>query len=327
MTLRVLSPGLLTTVQDLGRLGYERFGVPQSGAMDFFALRAANRLVGNPPGAAGLEFTLEPPVLRAGQDLLVAFAGRGYALAVQGRRAGAWRAAVAWRGEEIRFLAEGTGGWGYLAVLGGIDVPPVMGSRSTFLRGGFGGWQGRILHAGDVLPVGRGPVGERPGDWKQRAGRWLPPEMRPRYADVVEVLVVTGPQEDAFPEEALRTFLSAEYSITATSDRMGYRLAGPPLEHRAGADLLSEPLTWGAVQVPADGQPMVMMADRPTTGGYPKAATLATAALPLLAQAMPGSGRVRFTPVSVEAAQQQYRALMAGLEDGIEEEADENAYG
>lgn len=322
MSFRVLSPGSLTTVQDLGRLGYERFGVPQSGAMDFIALRAANRLVGNPPGAAGLEFALVPPVLQAREDLLVAVAGRGYALSIHGRRAGMWRAAIAWAGEEIHFLSEGSGGWGYLAVLGGIDVPPVMGSRSTFLRGRFGGWQGRALRAEDVLPVGANPRGA----WKQRAGSWLPLEKRPQYADITEVPVVLGPQEEDFTEEALRVFLSAEYMISATSDRMGYRLAGPRLEHRAGADLLSEPLAWGAVQVPADGQPMVMMADRPTTGGYPKIATVTRAGLPLLAQAMPGSGRVRFKAVSVEEAQRRYQDLMAGLESEIEEEEDA-AYG
>lgn len=320
MPLTVISPGLLTTVQDLGRLGYQRFGVPQSGAMDEFALRAANRLVGNPPQAAGLEFVLDAPLLQAGEDCLVALAGRGFALLVQDRRVGAWRAALVRRGEIIRFLPDPSPGWGCLAVLGGIAVPPVLGSRSTYVRGAFGGWRGRLLQAQDALPVGA----ERPRGWKAWAGRWLPPGLRPAYTDQVSVRVILGPQADAFTSGALETFLSGEYSVSPASDRMGYRLAGPRLAHRGGADLLSEPLAWGALQVPADGLPMAMMSDRPTTGGYPKIATVARCDLPLLAQAMPGIGRVRFQAVSVEEAQRQVHEMLERLELGIE--GDEDGY-
>ncbi len=318
MPLRVLSPGPLTTIQDLGRFAYERFGVPQSGAMDWFALRAANALVGNPPDAAGLEFILEAPVLQAGEDCLVAAAGRGYALQVHGRRVGLWRAAWVRRGEVISLAREGASGWGYLAVLGGIDAPLVMGSRSTYLRGNFGGWHGRVLREEDALPVST----NYPRGWKERAGRWLPLDKRPMYADEANIPVIMGPQEQAFTAEALELFTRETFAISATSDRMGYRLEGPRLEHRGSPDLISEPLAWGAVQVPADGMPMVLMSDRPTTGGYPKIATVARAGLPLLAQAMPGSGRVRFCPVSLAEAQRQLHQRMEWIETGIEGDED-----
>lgn len=323
MLLRVLLPGLLTTIQDSGRFGYERFGVPQSGAMDWFALHAANALAGNPPsasgpGAAALEFALEAPVLQASDDCLVAAAGRGYVLHVQNRPVGLWRAALVRRGEVLSFSKEDTPGWGYLAVLGGIDVPEVMGSRSTYLRGGFGGWRGRALQEGDALPV----RAEYPHGWWERAGRWLPPEKRPPYSGEASIPVIGGPQEQAFTDEALRLLYNEAYTVSTVSDRMGYRLSGPRLPHRNSADLISEPLTWGAVQVPADGMPMTMMSDRPTTGGYPKIATVARAGLPLLAQVMPGSGRIRFQRVTVAEAQSQYRQMAAWIETGIEGDED-----
>jgi biotin-dependent carboxylase-like uncharacterized protein len=319
MVLHVLAPGPFTTIQDLGRLGYERFGVSQSGAMDWFALRAANVLVGNPAGAATLEFALDAPVLQTDEDCLVAAAGRGYSLRIQGRPVGQWRAALVRQGETIHFLNEGTAGWGYLAVLGGVDVPLLMGSRSTYLRGGFGGLDGRLIQAGDNLPTG----GVRSGRWRDYAGRWLPPDRRPVYQDEVVVPVVAGPQADLFTSDAQNVFLMEEYNISATSDRMGYRLNGPLLPHLGGADLISEAMSWGAVQVPADGMPMVMMSDRPTTGGYPKIATVTRAGLPLLAQAMPGNGRVRFTMISIEDAQARYREIVAGIEQGIEGDEDD----
>ena len=229
-----------------------------------------------------------------------------------------WRAALARRGEVIQFSMTGSPGWGYLAVAGGIDVPPVMGTRSTYLRGGFGGLDGRVLLPGDHLPV----TGELPPGWQSLAGRHIPLDLRPPYAAQVSLPVILGPQADAFSEAGLRTFLSTEFGVSPTSDRMGYRLAGSPVEHRGGADLLSEGIAAGAVQVPADGQPIVMMSDRPATGGYPKIATLARVGLPLLAQALPGVGQVRFHTIRVEEAQAQYRRLVGGIEEGLRGDED-----
>jgi antagonist of KipI len=317
MSLRVLEPGFLATVQDLGRTGYESLGVPVNGAMDAFALRAANALVGNPSGAAGLEFTLQDLVLQAQADCLVALTGTGFELEVDGRRLPAWMA-VAVRRRWIIHLHEVTGeggaggGWGYLAVNGGITVPVVMGSRSTYLRGGFGGFDGRPLQAGDILPVG--PFNPAV---LELAGRCLPASLRPAYARQAAIQVILGPQADYFTEGGIQTYLENEYAVTHLSDRMGYRLDGPPVQHARGADILSEGVCFGSVQVPADGCPIVLMADRQTAGGYPKIATVISADLPLLAQCAPGSGRVRFRTTTVSAAQARYRALLAGIEEGI----------
>jgi antagonist of KipI len=315
--LEVLIPGPLTTVQDLGRAGYERYGVPPSGAMDWFALWAANRLVGNPPGAAGLEFSLGGPDLRAGSDCLVAAAGVGYDLFIQGRRVGLWRAALVWAGEVIHLEPLPGAGWGCLAIAGGIDLPPVMGSRSTYLRGGFGGLDGRALQPGDRLPGGGLPAGA-----KRRAGRRLAAAYRPAYAAQVSLPVVLGPQLEVFGEAGAETLLGGEFAVSPTSDRMGYRLAGPGITHLGSPDLLSEGIAPGSVQVPADGQPIVLMSDRPTAGGYPKIATLARVGLPLLAQAMPGVGKVRFAAVSVAEAQARLRNLVDGIEKGLGGDAD-----
>ena len=311
--LRVITPGFLTTIQDIGRTGYLAFGVPPSGAMDWFALHAANRLAGNLPDAAGLEFTLEAPELLAEADCLVAAAGRGFDLWVSGRWVGLWMAAWVRRGEVIQFSVRPEGGWGYLAVAGGIATEPVLGSRATYLRGALGGLDGRALQAGDLLPVG--PVRK---DCILRAGAYLSARVQPRYSELVELLAVPGPQAEAFREAGQAVFYASAYQISPASDRVGYRLTGERVTHSAGADLLSEGMAPGSVQVPADGQPIVMMSDRPTTGGYPKIATVGRASLPLLAQCQPGLGRVMFRQVSVQAAQQAYRCLLASIDEGIE---------
>ena len=305
--LMTLDPGFLTTVQDLGRQGCERYGVPVSGAMDRLALMAANALVGTPLGTAGLEFALSGPAFQAsGGGCLVAASGRGFSLQVGGRPIPLWMAAWVRTGESITLQASGSG-WGYLAVGGGIDVPLVMGSRSTYLRGGFGGLEGRSLRAGDKLEIG-------PGSAYELAGQELPQALRPAYSDQPVIDVVLGPQTQAFSEAGLATFLGQEeYALTSACDRMGYRLAGPRIAHRKGADVLSEGVPLGAVQVPGDGQPIVLMADRQTAGGYTKFGVVASASLPLLAQCPPGAGKVRFRAVAVDEAQAKWRGIVGHL--------------
>jgi antagonist of KipI len=265
---------------------------------------AANALVGNPPGAAGLEAALLGPVLEVagGDGCLVAAAGRGFRLEVGGRAIPLWMAAWARCGERISLRAVGPG-WGCLAVSGGIAVPPVMGSRSTYLRGGFGGLDGRTLQTGDVLDLGAPAAGY------ELAGQELPDELRPAYSDHPLIDVVLGPQAEAFTEAGLAAFLAGEYTLTPACDRMGFRLAGAHIGHRQGADILSEAIPLGAVQVPGDGQPIVLMADRQTTGGYAKIGVVASASLPLLVQCPPGSGSVRFRAVSVGEAQAKWRRI------------------
>jgi biotin-dependent carboxylase-like uncharacterized protein len=196
-----------------------------------------------------------------------------------------------------------------LAVAGGIAVAPVLGSRSTYLRGHFGGLEGRALREGDTLPLGS-PA----GDPLCRAGRSLPTSVLPPYSDRPTLRVVLGPQDDFFTAEAIATFLSGEYRLTTDADRMGCRLKGPAIAHKGPSEIISDGVPLGAVQVPPDGQPIVMLADSQTTGGYPKIATVIRADLPLLAQCVPGRSRVSFAAVSVEEAQARYREQTAALQ-------------
>jgi biotin-dependent carboxylase-like uncharacterized protein len=320
MALQVLEGGFLASVQDQGRLGYERFGVPVSGAMDWFALAAANHLVGNPWDAAGIEMAMQGARLAALETCLVAVAGPGFRLSVAGRTYPAWMSVAAPAGALIEVLGEG-GFWGYLAASGGIATLPVLGSRSTYLRGKFGGLEGRALQPGDVLPLGQPPA----GPLSTLAGRALPVDTLPGYAAAPAIEVVRGPQAAMFPEEAFETFFSASYTVGEASDRMGYRLEGAALAPGTLADILSEGLAAGAVQVPGSGQPIVMLADRQTTGGYRKIATVIRADLPVLAQCPPGSS-VRFVETDVSAAQAKYRRLVDRLSHSLDS-TDEFEYG
>ncbi len=308
MALAVQSAGFLCSIQDAGRFGYERFGVPVSGPMDGFAFSAANRLVGNPGTAAGLEFAYAGPVLTAEDEMLVALAGVGFSLRVAEVDHPAWMAVRVPRGSQLTVVAHENAGWGYLAVSGGILTPPVMGSRSTYTRGRFGGLEGRLLQPGDRLPTGDSGAAAR------LAGRFLPLEDRPAYVLHPTVRVILGPQADAFAEAGLRAFTGSAYTLTRTADRMGYRLQGERIQHRGAADILSDGMALGAVQIPSSGQPIVMLSDRQTTGGYAKIAVVVRADLPLLAQCLPEISQARFRPVSVEEAQQAYRDQMARLE-------------
>ncbi len=302
--LEVIEGGWLTTVQDLGRPGYARYGIPPSGAMDFFALAVANRLVGNPPGAAGLEITLTGPTLRATAPCLVAVTGADLTLQVDGREMPMWMSVFVRRGSVISFGRRRWGCRAYLAIAGGIDVPPVLGSRSTYLPGRFGGLDGRALRPGDRLPIGPAPA-----NLVEQAGRAFPRHLIPPYSDRPVLRAIPGPQDDHFTPEGLKTFFGAEYRILPTSDRMGYRLEGPTVVHGKGTEIISDGVPLGAVQVPPDGQPIVMMADHQTTGGYPKIAAVIRADIPLLAQGVPGESRVSFRPVSIPEAQGWYREM------------------
>jgi biotin-dependent carboxylase-like uncharacterized protein len=319
MTLTVQTPGFVTTVQDAGRYGYQRFGVPVSGPMDAFALAAANRLAGNPADMAGLEFAYSGPTLTTGSECLLALTGVGFTLEVDGARHPAWIGVRARAGAVISVNSEQNAGWGYLAVSGGIQTPLVMGSRATYTRAGFGGLEGRMLQAGDVLPV------QPCRDAAQQAGMVFPAQYRPAYSLHPQLRVILGPQEDAFTPQGLCAFTGSAYTLTRTADRMGYRLEGARIEHRAGADILSDGMVFGAVQVPSNGQPIVMMSDRQTAGGYTKIAVVIRADLPLLAQCSPGVSQVRFQPVGVDEARQAYREQMAALASGIQQPLEDTA--
>ena len=307
-TLEVLEPGLLTTVQDMGRYGYQRYGVPVSGAMDVFALRAANALVGNDAGVAGLEITAMGPRLRFLADTWIAVTGADLSPTLDGRPLLLWRTAEVSQGSTLDFGTPQDGLRAYLGVAGGIDVPLVMGSRSTYLKGDFGGFQGRALRPGDVLST------PSPGEDRELVKRRLPKgTLTPTYGHEHKVRVVLGPQDSAFTAEATSTFLGSTYTVSMDSDRMGSRLDGPTVEHASGPDIVSDGAPLGAVQVPGDGSPIVLLADRGVTGGYAKIATVVTADISALAQAMPGD-TLRFKAVSVQEAEAAYRTQEETLE-------------
>ncbi|MDR1378272.1 MAG: biotin-dependent carboxyltransferase family protein [Synergistaceae bacterium] len=292
----VLKPGMFTTVQDLGRHGYQMWGIPVAGAMDGAALRLGNILVGNEENTAGLEITMTGPVLKV-------LRGEG-CFAVTGAKIGVtkngfplpyWTTHRFVTGDVLALGMVSSGFRAYLCVGGGFDVPLVMGSRSTYTRGGFGGYQGRALRASDLLLTGTADV-----LWAECEGLECPPVLRPNRDPGIPLRAITA-QEDAFAEEGLVTFYSSEYVISNVSDRMGYRMEGPTIAHRETADIISDVTCLGSVQVPGHGQPIVMLADRQTTGGYAKIATVCAVDVENLAQRLPGQ-KVHFARVSVSEA-------------------------
>lgn len=295
MGIKILIPGPLTTVQDLGRTGYQKFGIAPSGALDRAALITANLLAGNPPGAAGLEMTLMGAKMEFTSPAVFAVTGGNFAPALNGAPVPMNAAVSAGPGDTLAFSFAKSGCRAYVAFAGGLDVPAAMGSRSTNLKCGIGGFLGRKLAAGDEIPFA-----PRPGGLPAPAGRsaaYAEPDQKE-----VTLRVVLGPQDDYFTETGLRTFLSKPYAVTNRSDRMGCALDGPAIEARSGVDIISDGIPLGAVQVPASGKPIVMLADRQTTGGYAKIATVVSADLPLFVQRKAGD-IVRFRAVSMREAQ------------------------
>lgn len=292
----VEAPGLLTTIQDAGRAGHQREGLPPAGAMDPFAASTTNLLVGNGRGAATLEITLLGPALRALSDVRVALCGADLSARLDGLPLPLWRTAIVRAGVRLSFGRRVSGARAYLAVAGGFDVPAVLGSRATFLRGGMGGLNGRPLRAGDALEGVRG--GEQALPWP---GRGLRPGDIPAYPLPAVLRVLPGPHPEAFAADALAAFADGIYTLSPRSDRQGYRLDGPVVS-RAGGDILSEAMPLGGLQVPPDGRPILLMADRQTTGGYPLLAVVISTDLPRAAQIAPGD-TVRFVAVTLEEAQ------------------------
>jgi allophanate hydrolase len=296
--LRVLNPGLHTTVQDLGRIGYQALGVPVSGALDSLALQLANALVGNPAGAAALEILGVGPTLQIIADSVrLAVAGAGLVLIHKERALPAWQSVTLFHGEVFRLVLGRESVCAYLAVEGGFSNAPVLGSASTYVRAGLGGFHGRALQRGDEVPLAVDHSAER-------AEHHLPSP--PLAAPDDPIRVVLGPQQQCFTEEALATLLSAEYRVSKHADRMGIRLDGPPLDHRDGWDIVSDAIATGAIQVPGSGRPIVLLADHQTTGGYPKIATVISADLPIVGRRRTGDA-IRFAEVSVEQAEQLAR--------------------
>ena len=305
--LRVVVPGLMTTLQDLGRPGYQRLGVPVSGALDQMSFRAANLLVGNGAGVGALEIAYQGPTLSVEADSVrIAIAG-GHApidiLQPSGEvgrtRLAPFQSGRLVRGEVLRMGALGGSAVAYLAVEGGFDIDPVLGSQSTLTRAAIGGFNGRALQRGDVLALKQAAAAER--DERILAPFDLAPPKRVR--------IVLGPQDDHFTPAGLRTLLTSTYTVSRATDRMGMRLEGPPLEHSSkGYDIVSDGIALGSIQVPGNGLPIILLADRQTTGGYAKIATVVSADIPALGRLAPGAS-IAFEAVGIEVAEAAARRL------------------
>ena len=303
--LRVEEPGLATTVQDLGRPNAINAGVPPGGAMDRFAHSAANLLVGNDAGDATLECTLSGPRLVAEHSCLIAITGADLDPHINGTPVPMWKGLFIGEGGLLTFGGRRTGARAYISVAGGIDGVRWLGSLSTNLMAARGGMSGRPLKAGDSIQI----VGEprRP----IVSGRRMPEHLRPEYGNYA-THAIAGPHIKRLDAEGRRLLFNSPFVVTKDSDRMGYRLEGPRLE-TSGDDLLSFGLTSGAVQVPNGGQPILLMADHQTAGGYPVVATVVSAALPIAAQLLPGD-ELRFVETTLEQAQQMRKALNIALD-------------
>jgi antagonist of KipI len=313
VALTVLRAGVLSTLQDRGRWGWQHVGVPVGGAMDEMSHRAASMLVGNSEDDVTLEVTITGPLLQFGEETIFALCGGDFQPRIGGKSVPMARPVLARAGVQLDLGQCRLGARVYLAVAGGFDVVPVLGSRSTYLRAGFGGFEGRALRRGDVLPTRPRPVGLYPALWQQLAGgaSFVAPKWSVEANTALmahrhhNIRFVPGRHWHGFAPEVRERFCATEYRIAPNSDRMGYRLNGPELPFADAGSLLSEGVTFGTIQVPPDGKPIVLMANRQTTGGYPRIGEVASVDLPLLAQLPPGD-TVRFTQITLDQAQTLY---------------------
>lgn len=328
MSLKIIQPGALTTVQDLGRTGYLDQGIQSSGAADAWSMQAANLLVGNDPGEAVLETTMLGPEICFQAEARIALTGADMSPQINGRKIPLYESCSVRAGDVLKMGFAVSGCRCYLAVAGGFLLEPVLGSCSTNLKCGIGGFQGRALRAGDILPLKEASVpGHAEGAAKTTAGAeregtaepgtgaksaevlakaLAAPPWRLYHEDGVPVLrVVPGPQQEYFTEKGQKTFVSSVYKLTNDSNRMACRLEGEAIEFVTSGDIVSDGIVNGSVQVSSNGMPIVMLADHQTTGGYAKIGTVASVDLPVLAQKKPGE-KLRFAYISVEEAQKLY---------------------
>ena len=297
----VLEPGILTTVQDSGRYGFSQFGVPPSGVLDNFSFRVGNLLVGNREEEACLETTIMGLKLKALSEVVIAITGGDLSPALNGESLDMWRTHLLVEGDIITFKKVRSGCRAYLALSGGFAIPKIMGSRSTYLSGRFGGLEGRALKKGDILYRF-----DRPSPLNKLGFRF-PRDSIPLYGKDLLLRVIPGPQGHHFTEKGFQTFRSSSYQVTPRCDRMGVRLEGPKIERRPDVEesIISEGLISGAIQVPGDGKPIIILTEL-VTGGYTKIATVISTDLPKVAQLKPGD-RVNFEPISIEEAHRLLR--------------------
>ena len=324
MSMTVLRPGLLSSIQDQGRYGFQKYGVIVSGAMDSYALRVANILVGNEEDEGVLEMTLMGPSLRLEQDMLLAITGGDMAPTINGAAVPMWRPVYVKQGSVLDFKGCKPGCRSYLAVAGGYDIPAVMGSKSTYLRAGLGGFHGRALQQDDVL-AGQAPRSKQADrlikqlvvklqDHSFAATNWYAAKAHiPQPSQPIQVRVTCGSQYEQFTPESRTQFFNCPFQVTSQSDRMGYRLSGPVLTLSESLEMVSEAVALGTVQVPPDGNPIILLADRQTAGGYPKIAQVAAVDIALIAQTRPGD-KIDFQEISLEVVEQLYLEREAYLQ-------------
>ena len=302
-TLKILAPGPLTTVQDRGRFGFGRYGVPPSGAVDSFSLRKGNLLVGNTENEASLEITIIGPKIIVLIDIVIAITGADLQPKVNETPLEMWRSQLIKKGDVLSFKGPKSGCRAYLAIGGGICVQTIMGSKSTNLAAQFGGIAGRPLRKGDIISS------DSPGRHINAVGKSFNKALIPSYTKDQVLRVISGPQDDHFSTEAKQIFLDSSFQVTPQSDRTGIRLAGPHIEAKKNLkeSIISEGVVPGTIQIPGDAQPIIILGET-VTGGYRKIATVISADLPLLGQLKPGD-RVNFRKVSMDEA---YQAVQVG---------------
>ncbi|BCB02248.1 biotin-dependent carboxyltransferase family protein [Bacillus sp. KH172YL63] len=311
----VKKPGLLSTIQDLGRYGHQKHGVIVSGSMDPLAHKISNLLVGNPESAATLEITLMGPALQFKETSLISICGGDLSPSIDGKPVPLRRSLLIKAGSTLRFKSAKNGCRSYLAVAGGFNVPPVMNSRSTYIRAGIGGMAGRALQEGDILEAG--PLNQESkniinyllpylGEEDFTEIDWsISSEFISSYHQKQPIRVIPGTEYELFTEESRQQFFHKPFKVTAQSDRMGYRLEGTSLQLEEAFNMISEAVVFGTIQVPANGEPIILLADRQTAGGYPRIGYIASVDLPIIAQTKPGE-ELTFTMISHEQAQELY---------------------
>lgn len=298
MGIRILKGGMYTTVQDLGRTGYQSQGFPVAGVMDVRSFKIANLLLDNPENEAVLEFTLIGPTLEFTSATIVAITGGDFQPEVNGESAPMYTALYMNKGDILKFKSARTGSRGYIAFSSYLDIPVVMGSRCTNTKSGIGGFKGRKLQAGDYINF-------------RIKRRYLPfflsrkLELDEFDQEEAEIRVIMGPQDDMFSRQGIETFLNSEYTVTSDFDRMGCRLEGPFIAQKETSDIISDGTVFGSVQVPSHGKPIILLADRQTTGGYAKIATVASVDIPKVVQRKTDH-KIRFRAITVEEAQELY---------------------
>ncbi len=293
---KIIDPGPLTTIQDSGRKGYQRFGMPIAGAVDLFSYRIANILVENDENAAAIEFTMQGPKMTFLNDTVIAVTGAETVPFIDNKPFPIWQSIFIKKGSILSFKGIKSGFRGYIAVKGGVDVPDVMGSSSTYLRAKIGGINGQKLKSGVII---KSKAFDK--EISENKVRKLPVHLIPDFYESEEIRVILGPQDDLFESESIEVFLSSEYKVTSQSDRMGYRLEGSKLIHKEKADIISDGIPLGAIQVPGHGQPIILLSDRQTTGGYAKIATVISTDLNKVNQLKPGN-KIKFKEVSLDEA-------------------------